>query len=196
MSYNNSKVKIIAEQLRSAKGKGYSTALLLGAGMSFSAGIPLANGILAEVKRQFPHLASTCGKETYPAYMNLLAPAQRRQLIGSLVDNAKINLAHLYLGTLVKEKYIDRILTTNFDPLVVRSLALFNLYPAVYDFAASQAFIPGEVAPLSVFYLHGQRDGFVLLNTEEEINRHSEKIKYVFQDIARGRCWIVIGYSG
>ena len=103
MSYNNSNVKIIAEQLRWAKDREYSTALLLGAGMSFSAGIPLANGMIEEVKRQFPHLASTCKKETYPAYMSLLAPAQRRQLIGSFVDNAKINLAHLYLGALVKE---------------------------------------------------------------------------------------------
>ncbi|VUT27882.1 MAG: Plant specific mitochondrial import receptor subunit TOM20 [Candidatus Syntrophoarchaeum sp. GoM_oil] len=196
MSYNNSNVKIIAEQLRWAKDKGYSTALLLGAGMSFSADIPLANGMIEEVKKQFPQLTSNCEKETYPAYMSLLAPAQRRKLIGSFVDNAKINLAHLYLGALVKENYVDRILTTNFDPLVVRSLAQFNLYPAVYDFAASQAFIPGEAAQLSVFYLHGQRDGFVLLNTEEEVDRHSEKIKNVFQDVGRGRCWIVIGYSG
>ncbi|TKJ46870.1 hypothetical protein CEE34_06705 [Candidatus Aerophobetes bacterium Ae_b3a] len=196
MSYNDGNVKIIADELKWAKDKRYSTALLLGAGMSVSAGIPLARDMIAEVKRQFPHLASTCERETYPAYMGLLAPAQRRKLIGSLIDNAKINLAHLYLGALVKENYIDRILTTNFDPLVIRSLALFNLYPAVYDFAASQAFISGEAAQLSVFYLHGQRDGFVLLNTEEEINRHSEKVKYVFHDVARGRCWIVIGYSG
>lgn len=170
--------------------------MLLGAGMSVSAGIPTAKGMIEEIKKQFPNLCTTCEKETYPAYMSLLAPAQRRQLIGTYVDNAKINLAHLYLGALVKENYVDRILTTNFDPLAIRSLALFNIYPAVYDFAASQSFIPGEAAQLSVFYLHGQRDGFVLLNTEEEINKHSEKIKNVFQDVDRGRCWIVIGYSG
>ena len=196
MSYDAANIKIIAEQFRWAKDKGYSIAVLLGAGMSVSAGIPLAKGMVEEIKNQFPHLASTCAKETYPAYMSLLAPAQRRRLIGSFVDNAKINLAHLYLGALVKENYVDRILTTNFDPLVIRSLALFNIYPAVYDFAASQEFVPGEAAQLSVFYLHGQRDGFVLLNTAEEIGKHSERLKYVFQDVARGRCWIIIGYSG
>lgn len=196
MSYDSANIKIIAEQFRWAKDKDYSIAVLLGAGMSVSAGIPLAKGMVEEIKNQFPNLASTCAKETYPAYMSLLAPAQRRRLIGSFVDNAKINLAHLYLGALVKENYVDRILTTNFDPLVIRSLALFNIYPAVYDFAASQEFIPGEAAQLSVFYLHGQRDGFVLLNTDEEISKHSERLKYVFQDVARGRCWIIIGYSG
>ena len=163
MSYNVANIKIIAEQFRWAKNKGFSIAVLLGAGMSESAGIPLAKGMVKEVKKQFPLLAATCKKETYPAYMSLLAPAQRRQLIGSFVDKAKINLAHLYLGALVKENYVDRILTTNFDPLVIRSLALFNIYPAIYDFAASQEFVPGEAAQLSVFYLHGQRDGFVLL---------------------------------
>ena len=196
MSYTEATVKIIAEQLRWAKGNELSTAVLLGAGMSVSAGIPLARGMIEEVKKQFPELASTCEKETYPAYMSLLAPEMRRQLIGSFVDKAKINLAHLYLGALLKEGYVDRILTTNFDPLAIRSLALFNIFPAVYDFAASQEFIPGGAAELSVFYLHGQRDGFVLLNTEKEINGHSEKVKDVFQDVGRGRCWIVIGYSG
>lgn len=164
--------------------------------MSISAGIPSAKGMMDEIKKQFPNLCTTCEKETYPAYMSLLASAQRKQLIGSFIDNAKINIAHLYLGALVKEGYIDRILSTNFDPLVVRSLALFNIFPAVYDFAASQSFIPGEAAQLSLFHLHGQRDGFVLLNTKKELIKHSEKLKNVFQDVNRKRCWIVIGYSG
>ena len=196
MTHNIADVKIIAEQLRWAKDKGYSTAVLLGAGMSVSAGIPAANGVIEEIKKEFPQLCTKCGEGTYPAFMKLLAPAQRKHLVGPFIDNAKINLAHLYLGALVKEGYVDRILTTNFDPLVVRSLALYNIYPAVYDFAASQSFIPGEAAQLSLFYLHGQRDGFVLLHTEKEVNSHSEKLKDVFKDSDRGRCWIVIGYSG
>jgi len=196
MSYATADVGIIAEQLRWNRDKGYSSAVLLGAGMSVSAGIPTATGIIQQVKDSFPLLAASCQKETYPTYMGLLAPAQRRDVIGGFVDGAKINLAHLYLGVLVKEGYVNHILTTNFDPLVVRSLALFNIHPAVYDFAASQEFIPGAAAELSVFHLHGQRDGFVLLHTEEEVSRHSEKLKNVFQDAGRDRTWIVIGYSG
>jgi tetratricopeptide (TPR) repeat protein len=196
MNYQTADVDIIAETLRFNKKNGYPTAILVGAGMSVSAGIPAAGGIMKEIQKQFPRLAKRCVKKTYPAYMELLSPAQRRTLIGSFVDNARINMAHLYLGALVKENYVDRVLTTNFDPLVIRSLALFNLYPAVYDFAASQKFIAGEAAALSVFYLHGQRDGFVLLNTDEEVRRHEEKLENVFRDVSRRRCWIVIGYSG
>ena len=126
MDYNIANIQIIAEQLRYAKDEGYSTAILMGAGMSISAGIPSAKGMIDKIKNQFPHLCNTCENETYPAYMSLLAPAQRRKFIGSFIDKAKINLAHLYLGSIVKKGYVDRILTTNFDPLVARSLSLFN----------------------------------------------------------------------
>jgi tetratricopeptide (TPR) repeat protein len=196
MNYETANVDIIAETLRNNKKSGYSTAVLVGAGMSVSAGIPAAGGMMGKIQKKFPNLVKKCDKKTYPAYMKLLSPTERRSLIGSFVDNARINMAHLYLGALVKENYVDRVLTTNFDPLVIRSLALFNLYPAVYDFAASQKFIAGEAAALSVFYLHGQRDGFVLLNTDEEVRRHEEKLENVFRDVSRRRCWIVIGYSG
>lgn len=137
MNYQTADVDIIAETLRFNKKYSYPTAVLVGAGMSVSAGIPAAGGMMKEIRQQFPSsLAKKCVKKTYPAYMELLSPAQRRTLIGSFVDIARINMAHLYLGALVKEDYVDRVLTTNFDPLVIRSLALFNLYPAVYDFAA------------------------------------------------------------
>jgi len=192
----NVDTKIIAENLRWAKDHDCSTAVLLGSGASVSAGIPAAQGMVQEIKRQFPRLTTNCRKKDYASHMALLTPAQRKDLIGSFVDHAKINWAHLYLGALVKGGYVDRVLTTNFDPLVIRSLALFNLYPAVYDFAASQTFVPGGAAELSVFYLHGQRDGFVLLNTKERMREHSRKLKDVFQDVARKRCWLVVGYSG
>ncbi|TAK64840.1 MAG: tetratricopeptide repeat protein [Bacteroidetes bacterium] len=194
--YSTTTVKIIAEQLRWAKEKEFSTAILVGAGMSVTAGIPAAKGIIDEIKNQFKELAQTAEKETYPAYMSLLGHLQRKKLIGEFVDKAKVNMAHLYLATLVKEGYVDRILTTNFDPLIIKSLALHNVFPAVYDFAASQVFMPGESADLSVYYLHGQRDGFVLLNTDEEVTEHAKKLTDVFSDSRRGRCWLVIGYSG
>jgi hypothetical protein len=52
------------------------------------------------------------------------------------------------------------------------------------------------VADKAIFHLHGQRGGFVLLNTEEECNKLSNHLKPVFQDSEQGHMWIVIGYSG
>ena len=87
-------------------------------------------------------------------------------------------------------------LTTNFDPLVVRACALSGIYPAVYDFAASQLLKPAQVPEMAVFHLHGQRTGFVLMNTEEECAAHARRLGPLFQDAGRGRIWVVVGYSG
>jgi len=196
MEYLTADVKAIAEVLRWNKDKGYYTTVLVGAGMSVSAGIPPALGMMTEIEKQFTCAAANCPDKTYPAYMAALSPVERRELIGSFVDKAKINLAHLYLSSLVQAGYVDHLLTTNFDPLIVRSLALFNIYPAIYDFAASQAFIPGEAAQRSVFHLHGQRDGFILLNTKDEVDGLYKNLGDLFFDTNRKRSWIVIGYSG
>jgi tetratricopeptide (TPR) repeat protein len=120
----------------------------------------------------------------------------RRDLIGGYIDKAKINWAHLALAQLIENGFIDRVLTTNFDPLVSRACALVNCFPGVYDFAASHLFNPDQVSERSVFHLHGQRDGFILLNTREEVNRHRRYIKPAFEDAHKGRIWIVVGYSG
>ncbi|NVM05215.1 MAG: hypothetical protein HWN67_23050 [Candidatus Helarchaeota archaeon] len=195
MDYNTADIKTIAEQIKWAKEEGYYTCVLIGAGVSVSAGIPACEELMNIIKKQFPHTANYATKQNYCEFMSLLTPLQRRELIGSFIDQAKINMAHLYLGSLVKKGYVHRIFTVNFDPLIIRSLALFNLYPAIYDFAASQEYVPGAAAQLSVFHLHGQRDGFVLFHTEDEVKKHSNKLKNVFHDV-RNSCWLVIGYSG
>jgi hypothetical protein len=42
----------------------------------------------------------------------------RRDVIGGYIDNAKINWTHLALAQLIDHDFVDRVLTTNFDPLV------------------------------------------------------------------------------
>src|SRR5204862_2953714 len=67
---------------------------------------------------------------------------------------------------------------------------------AIYDFAASQLFRPEYIPDQAVFYLHGQRTGFVLINTETEHAKYSDLLKPVFEDAGRDRTWLVVGYSG
>lgn len=198
MNYCETTIGEIVENLKINKENECKTAVLLGAGMSVTAGIPTAKGIMKDIEKIAPNTISSCRDGTYQNYMQHLGPYQRKNLISRYVDNAKINLAHLYLGTLIKENYIDRVLTTNFDNLVIRSLALFNIFPATYDLAVSQTFIPEETAQLSLFYLHGQRNGYIILNTESELRESGELKHYkeLFLDTAKKRSWIVIGYSG
>ena len=66
----------------------------------------------------------------------------QRDLIAREVDAAKINWGHVAIAQLMASGYVDRVLTTNFDPLVVRACALSGIYPAVYDFAASHVLLP------------------------------------------------------
>ncbi|MEA3293787.1 MAG: hypothetical protein U9P81_02260 [Euryarchaeota archaeon] len=186
--------------LRNYKGPtkelGKKCTLLIGAGCSYKAGIPLASGFVEIIEHDYPNAYERAKEKTYPACMAELTFGHRRDLIAYHIDNSKINWAHVCIALLIHEGYVDRVLTTNFDPLLIRACALLNEFPAVYDFAVSHLFKPADVADKAIFHLHGQRGGFVLLNTEEECNKLSSHLKPVFQDSEQGHMWIVIGYSG
>src|SRR5665648_321714 len=152
----------IKENLENARNNGKKCTLLIGAGCSVKANIPLASGFVELIKNEYPSAYERAEEKTYPEVMSQLPFGHRRDLIARYIDNAKINWAHICIAVLIHEGYVDRVLTTNFDPLVVRACALLNEFPAVYDFAASQLFKSADVADKAVFHLHGQRGGFVL----------------------------------
>jgi molybdenum cofactor biosynthesis enzyme MoaA len=196
-SFREATVEEFADLMRSQKDLGFSTCVLVGAGVSASAGIPDAGGIVHELKRRFPQLLRNIKDSSYAHCMELLPVGVRRQLIRTYITKAKLNTAHLCLAALVKEGYVDRVLTTNFDPLIEKSLALQGCRPTVYDFAAPpHEFAADAVASRSLFYLHGRSDGFLLLNTESEVNSLAKSLGPLFKDSNRARAWLVVGYGG
>lgn len=138
----------VVEAVRNAKRHKKSCALLIGAGCSVSAGIPLASGFIEVIKKDWLNAFERAKQKaqpanpTYPICMAELSDAERRDLISDYVDRATINWAHLAIAQLMKDGFVDRVFTTNFDPLVLRACALLGVFPAVYDFAASQRFKP------------------------------------------------------
>lgn len=192
----NTTLDEIIDKIRSAKRGNRACSLLIGAGCSVTAGIPTADGFVKLIAERFPSTHSRTEPKTYPSLMAALQDGYRRDLISEKVDQARINWAHIAIAQLMKHGYVDRILTTNFDPLVVRACALVGEFPAVYDLAASQNFRPDYLPTKAVFHLHGQRDGFVLLHTDEQVSAHSENLAPVFEDAGRNRMWLVVGYSG
>ena len=188
------KVEDVAEAVRAADGE---CVVLIGAGCSRSAGIPLAGELIREVEKAFPasHRRAS-DPRNYNKVMAELNTMQRRQLLNRHIDAARINWAHLALAQLFVREKIDRILTVNFDPLVVRACALVGLFPAIYDLATAERFRKAHIAPRSVFYLNGQHTGFVTLNTEDELERHRKRLKSIVEDTGTRRTWIVVGYSG
>jgi NAD-dependent SIR2 family protein deacetylase/TPR repeat protein len=181
----------VVNSLRRAK-EDRGAVVLLGAGCSKSAGIPLAGELMQEITREFGPIPA--GLTGYAEYMNFVAPGERRKLLSKYIDEARINWAHIALAQLIASHYIKCILTTNFDPLIVRACAMLGSFPAVYDVPSTKYFDPAEVVDPSIFYLHGQRTGFVMLHTNDEFKQNT--LDAVFRRAGERRPWIVIGYSG
>ena len=194
----------VAESLRRGRSLGrgddkkapVKCCLLIGAGCSVSAGVPLARDFSKQIKKEYPHAYDKTKPETYAQCMAALSRGERYALIRKYIDRSEINPAHLAIAQLIKNDYVDRVLTTNFDPLVSRACSLISADIASYDFAAAQTFVPGDTHPAAVFHLHGQHSGFRLLNTDEECRSLREAIRPLFEDSAKRRIWIVAGYSG
>ena len=181
-------------------GKG-KCVLFIGAGCSFSSGIPTARGFIDIFEKQMPRAyARAAAPKSYMDCMEALHDAERRSLIRRYVQNKPVNVAHLAIAALMKEGWVDRVVTTNFDSLLVKACALMGVDPAVFDVAsmATKEFDPGGIQMPAIFYLHGQSFGFTLLNTKKECTRPEiqETLKKLFEDVVKNRAMVVAGYSG
>jgi tetratricopeptide (TPR) repeat protein len=185
----------VVETLQMARHRGKSCTLLIGAGCSVEAGIPHAQGFLNIIKTRHPRAYERAKEKTYADCMAQLSPDERRDLLSEFIDKAKINWAHVAIAQLLKHGYVDRVLTTNFDPLVVRACGLAGVYPAVFDLAASGIFRADWVPSPAVIYLHGQRSGFVMRNVKDDFH-YGEAVEEALDDAGRRRVWLVVGYSG
>ena len=172
----------------------------LGAGASKTGNIPLAGEIEKDILSKFhdsPFINELPPEsKRYAKLMECLLPEQRNQLLKDYVDKGKINVTHIYLSQLLKEGFADYILTVNFDNLILRALALFNIFPATHDLAILKDLTTTVPNEKSVIYLHGQSHGLWLLNTEPEMEKVKNIVPKIFDSIKNKRPWIFIGYSG
>lgn len=194
--YTECKIEELVEQLEINKAKGKKCVLIIGAGVSASAGIPLAHEIIEIIKNTYPEKCFRSNPKTYTDYMKVISPSERKDLINSFIEKSNLNIAHLYMAQLIKMGYVDRVLTTNFDTLLSQALASENIFPGIYDFATSQVFKASDTAAISLFHLHGQKDGYELLHTDKEVDKIFQSSKDLFEDTIGKRTVIVIGYSG
>jgi tetratricopeptide (TPR) repeat protein len=149
----------------------------------------------AEAETLYSHACSRVHDKDYPHIMAALSPDERHEIVARYIDRAKVNWAHLCIAQLMREGYVDRVLTTNFDPLVIRAAALLGPLPAVYDLASSR-FDAERIQSPALVHLHGQRSGFVMLQTSDQVRRHARIVRPVIREAGTTRPWVVIGYSG
>ena len=174
--------------------------VFIGAGMSISAGIPTASKIADEILTEYsdhPGIKKLSGEsKNYYEIMGCLPPPERKKILKKYVNNAKINVSHIYLAHILNLDYVDFILTTNFDNLSQRALALYNQFPPTYDISVLKDLTTTSLEKKSIVYLHGKYDGLWQLNTSEELKKIEKIIPPLFHKITNNRSWIVIGYSG
>ncbi len=158
----------ILKQMKQRRDRGKSTkgcTLLIGAGCSITGNIPGAPKIIERIKEDYPYpysqVPSTCHpEELYGECMSKLTTDERQDLFEQLNEKATINQAHLYIAALMEAGYINRIMSVNFDNLLVRACALVHLFPAIYDLTVAPSTADyGAIDQQAIFYLHGQIKG-------------------------------------
>lgn len=184
--------------------------LLIGAGCSVSAGIPSASAFVDIVRSE--HRTDYCraldaarAREPdcdVPSYFDCMAelsPRARLDLLATHADASGINWAHLGIASLMQAGFVDRALTTNFDPLIERACAYVGVFSGVYDLAlGSGDYEPSYVSDPSVVHLHGRRYGFNQLMTQDQMRDegYQRRIQAAIADANDRRLWIVVGYGG
>ena len=165
-----------------------------GAGCSVTAGIPACECIVKEILRELGQNAP----EDYQKLMIELPRDYRRDRITRYVEEAHLNWAHIALAHLICEGYINRVLSTNFDPLIERACSLLGYDRlAVYDLPSTSqdVFRAKDIPEPALIYLHGRHNGFTQVNVLEEARSNLPKAQDEVswcEDFA----WLVIGYSG
>lgn len=194
-------------------------ALLLGSGLSRSAGVPTGWEITLDLIR---YLAGVQGvvnepdwsvwyRERYgkdPSYSEILdtvatAPAERRSIIHRYIEAQdgkeirKPTKAHRAIARLVALGSIKVILTTNFDRLLEGALRDAGVEPTVI--ASDDALIgatPLVHARCTVIKLHGDYMDARIKNTSDELERYSPMMDGLLDRVLDEYGLIVAGWSG
>lgn len=194
-------IKEVAELLKQAKDNEKPYVFFTGAGCSISAGVPSATGLIEEIRSQFPiqvkNIDHNKDRYNYGKYMSALDKDERRRLLKPhIIDNKHINWAHIALACLMKEDYIQRVLTFNFDSILSRACNLLGLHPSIYDFATANPHLYHLINDPAIVHLHGQGTGFIQLNTQAETQKHTEKLGDFIAATLNSNPSLFIGYSG
>ncbi len=195
-------------------------ALLLGSGISHAARIPTGQQLMDKLIGKIAHLkkAAILGqpnewyekhfseKPTYGSVIERLGrnPADRSNLIRpyferQLGDEAEVKAptrAHQAVARLIKEGYIQVVLTTNFDRLLEQALEAQGISPLVIrtpQDAANSA--PLQHLPVTIIKLHGDYQDIGILNTADELNEYDPAINKLLDKVLSEWGLIICGWS-
>ncbi len=197
-------------------------ALLLGSGVSRSAGIPTGWEIVLDLIRKLAHIqGANC--EPDPAawyadnyqedanYSKLLdsvakMPSERSQLLRSYFEPNEDERqrgvktptdAHKAIAKLVGAGYIRVIITTNFDRLMEKALEDVGIIPTVISTPDGlQGALPITHTRCTVIKVHGDYLDTRIKNTPEELSNYSKRLNSLLDRVLDEFGLIISGWSG
>lgn len=192
----------------------------LGAGASFSSGVPLGSDMVREWRAMAYSDQKNAGLTTddfatwlaaqpwakrevadaeYSTLFERLfpGPRERQRYIEPKIERAFPGWGYLYLANLIRVGRINLVFTTNFDDLVNDALTRYMGYNAVVCSADSAvASINVSTSRAKILKLHGDYLFTSLKNTGDELARLTENMERKFGEFARQCGMVVIGYAG
>ncbi len=186
----------LIEVVRSGRAARRPILLLMGAGCSASAGVPLAADIVERIRVSHPRAYQRADPKTYPSVLGQLMSGERRSLIREVTQAARVGWGHLAVAEMIRVGAVDRVITTNFDDLIEVGAQIAGVRLAVYDVPSSLRHDEERIASPALFYLHGQAEGVVVLNTPGELSEYRARIGPVVSAGLQGRTVVVVGYKG
>ena len=196
-------------------------ALLLGSGLSRSAGIPTGWEIVLDLLGK---LAVTTGQEPgadleqwyienyqeAPDYSNLLdalakTPSERQQLLRPYFEPSEQEreeglkqptTAHRAIARLVSQGYVKVIVTTNFDRLMEKALEDEGVTPTVLSTKEQvDGALPLVHVDCCIFKVHGDYTDPRIRNTESELAEYSSEYNHLLDKIFDEYGLVVCGWS-
>lgn len=174
-------------------------AFVVGAGCSFAppANIPMGTELVGEAHKHYPeYLGGLSEGEAKNLLIVMARIGQERaeDLLQDYLDKAMPTFAHLSIAWLMANNHAHYVLTTNFDTLIDRAMAMLGYFPPIHD-VTDNDFEEFSMRKSTVFYLHGTRYGARKLLSEADVTRHTDQILRVVR-LGRGVTWVVIGCGG
>jgi hypothetical protein len=197
-------------------------ALLLGSGVSRSAGIPTGWEVTLDLIRKLAHLKKeNCEPEPLkwyeatfseePNYSKIIqhiakTPSERHKLLKAYFEPTEEELsqniktpttAHKAIANLVKSGYIKIILTTNFDRLMEKALEDIGVIPNIISTKdAIEGATPIIHSNCTIIKLHGDYLDTRIKNTVEELSLYDHPLNNLLDRILDEYGLIICGWSG
>ena len=197
-------------------------AILLGSGVSTAAGIPtgwqITLDLISKVAIAYGEHAGDDPSAWYsekfgqaPSYSAILdelakTPADRRELLASYIEpkpddpdgeRRQPTNAHRAIASLIRDGFINVVVTTNFDRLLERALGDLDVEPVVLSTPEQvEGALPPSQAECMILKIHGDYLSSSIRNTEAELESYPPPFNKLLDRIIDDFGLIVCGWSG